>query len=185
MRRLLLVLAFVTSAGAEMLPDLGGFNSNGNITGANVLQCATYVARKSGSYTKLAIRYTSGTGGSTIGAAIYNDVDTDASQLAEVSGASTSGTGGTVSATGLSFSLTAGTRYRVCVCDTSTTPTYVSIYDSAIASGHLPSMLNAGAFTTTVGTSDPAKPCVTGNPPAETGALVASTAFRLPAVTIE
>lgn len=183
MKHLLAVLLLVTPAFAttpvEPLPNyVGNANLQGNITGANVLQCATVPAWYAINGTKLACRW-GAAAGSTSGCGIYPDSN-GGTALATVSGSTVSAA--TLSVTGQTINLTAGTRYRICVCSTSTSAIYLEVNDSP-ATGHLPQMLNAATLPTTMGTG--ANACTSGAPPSTTGAITGATTFRIPVLLIE
>jgi hypothetical protein len=182
-RLLVLLLAGLAHAATPVvvLPTYAG-SAAATPTATDTLLCATYPAPMTISGTKLAGRFTAGVSGSwSAGFAIY---DATGTELGEAT-SSESGTGAvTISATGLTINLTAGTRYIVCVCTTSTTTRYLGVNDTT-GTGRLASMLNAATLTTTVGTA--AENCGgTGNPPASiTVPLTAASTFLLPIVVVE
>lgn len=139
------------------------------IGAANTLFCWRPVASFAiTNATKLGCPFATGTGGSTGGCAIYADADAGARQ-ATCSGSTASS--GVLVCTGLSaFSLVEGTRYRVCICNTSTSTQYEAPgFTGAGQLGDLLTKLEA----TSVGTA--ANSCTTGAPPTTTGAITGET----------
>jgi len=179
-----------TIAGAQttVLPQYAAVLGRSHSGTPEQMVCTAVPAYRTASYSKLAGRITTGSASQTCGFAIYPDSDGGA-QLGEASGScATSNTN--VSATGLSFSLVAGTRYRLCTCSTSTATDYMAVRAGGTADtcvsgnddGCISRLLNQ-LGTATSGTA--AEPCVTGNPPATTGAITPVDSFPPPMLVIE
>ena len=180
---MLLVASPVFAVTQEVLPGYVGVTDVQASGTANQMVCAREVAWGTIAATKFAGRVTVGVAAAVSGFGIYPDSDGGAA-LATLTGATTSGSGVTLSATGLStISLTAGTPYRVCFCSTSTGVNYLGVAENFTGTGDLPSLLNA--VSTTIGTA--AHGCTVGVPPTVTGtgALTISTVFAPPVIWLE
>lgn len=177
---LMLLAPGALAAPIQVFPGFGGFGGDIAHPAADTMYCVTLPAQFSMTATKLAGRVTTGAVSSTTGFAIYPNTD-GGTQLGEAFGASASA--GNITATSLSIAITAGTKYRLCSCSTSTSVKVLQLWGPTTGAGRLLSMLNNGTFATAAGSA--ANACVTGNPPATTGALTALTTFNIPAILLE
>lgn len=183
MRRLLLLLLFVatplwaaSSTTDLYIPSVGIPQGNQNTTFiANTLRCADFVpAMGITSATQLYIRTgsSSPSADATVGVAIYNA--DGSSQIVEDTATYHNATTNEdilfTTPTPSSFSLTAGTMYRLCWCSSAATGSYQ-------AAGLTTSVAEpfANAFTTHQGTGDGSHLCSSGDPPSTTGTLSAAS----------
>lgn len=184
---LLALLAVASVASAQVtvthlvIPNYPGAAAQTTSGSANQLVCARLVAPYSISgATHITGGVTTGTGGASCGFAIYDDADGGTRRA--TTGAVSCAAAANITASVSSFSLTQGTIYRICYCSTATsTVVFMTVQDSATGTGHMADMMNQ--VSTFVGTA--ANGCSSGAPPTTTGALSASTGFRLPIVVVE
>jgi len=155
-------------------PYFGYFSASGKTsTSANEMVCLRALQMATISPTKMAFYTSTGSGGSSGGVAIYADADAGAQQF--TTGAVSTATNNTIaSVTGLTANtLTAGTVYRWCGCNTGTTATAVAVNGTATAQLWNASGTNGGGllnqYVVSGGTA--ANACSTGAPPTTTGAL--------------
>jgi hypothetical protein len=183
MRLLCLLLALATPAFAGRQyffpnPTYTGYYSPGAV---DRLGCVRVVAEVNITATKMAGRLST-TVAATGGVAIYADADAGA-QMGEAM-ATTGGVATVnVTATGLSMTFVRGTRYRVCGCTTTATSTASLLASSfqAPATTRYGTLQNSGGVV--IGTA--ANPCVSGNPPATTGAITADNTIGSWVVMVE